>query len=255
MKLPLTAVIITKNEEANILRCLQSVSFASEIIVVDSGSTDKTIPIATDFGARVFQKEWLGFGPQKHWATNQASHDWILSLDADEAISKELEKELHIQFTQLDPVKGYFIPRISFFMRQWIKHGGWYPDYQLRLFHKKHSQWSSDLIHEKVLVPSGQTEKLMNPIQHYVFKNIEDQITTNNHYSGLLASQDYHSGKRFSYIRLLTKPLVKFLECYLVKLGFLDGFPGYAIAKNAAYSIFLRQIKLWEIDQKETQKH
>lgn len=247
MSLKISAIIITKNEESNIERCLRSLSFAEDILVVDSGSQDKTCQIAEKMGARVLHREWSGFGPQKRWATEQAKYDWVISLDADEEVSPELEKEIQQKFMELDPTIGYQLPRKSFFLGKWIEHGGWYPDRQLRLYNRLHSQWPESQIHERVQVRGGKIENLQSDLRHYVFKNISEQVETNNRYSSLLAVSDYQQGKRFSCFKVLTKPCFKFFECYFLKLGILDGFPGFIIAKNAAYSIFLRQVKLWEI--------
>ena len=247
MSLPMSVIIITKNEESNIERCLASVQFAGEILVVDSGSQDKTRELAAQMNARVLQQEWLGFGPQKKWATGQAKFDWILSVDADEVVSNELRLEIESQFAQLDPKNGYEMPRKSWFLNQWIHHGGWYPDRQLRLYHRQYSQWPDAQIHERVQVPNGKIIPLKSPLLHYVFRNLQAQVDTNNRYSGLLAAADFAKGKRFSFLKALFKPGIKFIECYFLKLGFLDGFAGFVIAKNAGYSIFLRQIKLWEI--------
>ncbi len=249
MSLKISAIIITKNEENNIGRCLDSLSFAEEILVVDSGSQDKTCQIASIMGARVLHHDWKGFGPQKRWATEQARHDWVISLDADEEVSPELATEIQQRFMELDPKKGYQFPRKSFFLGRWIEHGGWYPDRQLRLYNRQHSQWPDSQIHERVVVQGGQIENFKSDLRHYVFNSISDQVDTNNRYSGLLALADYRQGKRFSLFKIILKPWFKFFECYIIKFGFMDGFPGFIIAKNAAYSIFLRQIKLWEVER------
>ncbi len=249
MKIPISLVIITLNEERNIERCIRSVPFASEVIVVDSGSKDSTCEIARFLGARVVHKSWLGFGLQKKFATEQASHDWVLSLDADEALSPELAREIQERFSQLNPQSGYEMPRKSFHLGRWIEHGGWYPDYQLRLYNRQHANWSDSPIHERVDAP--QVERLKEPLQHYVFRDLSHQIQTNDRYSGLLAQKDLKAGKRFSLLKLIFKPWSKFIECYFLKLGFLDGLPGLIIAVGAGYSIFLRQAKIWELSKEK----
>jgi glycosyltransferase involved in cell wall biosynthesis len=243
-KLPITLVVITLNEEANLRRCLESVPFADDILVVDSFSTDKTEEVAISCGARFVQNAWQGYGPQKSFANAQAKHDWILSLDADEALSPELQAEIVARFASLNAETGYEFPRRSFHLGRWINHGGWYPDYQLRLFHRKHSDWSQASLHEKVQVKSK--DRFQFDLLHWVFKNLSHQVITNDRYSGLGAANLRERGKRFSLLKLVYKPWVKFFECYLVKLGFLDGLPGFIIAVGAAYSIFLRHAKLWE---------
>lgn len=241
----ISVVIIAKNEESNIQRCIESALWADEVVVYDSGSTDKTVEIASKLGAKVYSGGWLGFGPTKHHATGLAQNDWILSIDADEVISSELKNEILEKIRSLNPEVGYQVPRLSNYLGRWIRHGGWYPDYQLRLFHRKYSQWNNEIIHEKV--KSKLVEKLSSDLNHYVFKNIEHQVNTNNRYSTLQAVEMKKNGKKMNWFHFLTKPYVKFIECYFLKLGFLDGWPGYLIARNAAYSVFLKWAKLKEL--------
>lgn len=248
--MPISAVIICKNEEANIERCLKSLAWADEVIVYDSGSTDNTISIAQKMGAKVHQGPWLGFGSTKREATNRADHDWIFSVDADEEVPENLKQEILSKLSTLDINFVYKIPRLSFYLQRWIKHGGWYPDFQIRLFNRQTYQWNKASIHEKVQSIKGDSEQvaqLDNHLHHYVFKNIEDQVQTNNRYSTLQAQTMFENGKSFSYFQLLTKPYVKFFECYFFKLGFLDGWAGYVIARNAAYSALLKWLKLQEL--------
>ena len=247
-KLPLSVVIITLNEEKNLPRCLASVPFASEFFVLDSGSTDQTLSVARKLGAQVCEEPWKGFGAQKHSAVRQAQYPWVLCLDADEELSPELAEEILKKFSQLQPQVGYKIPRLSFYLGRWIRHGGWYPDYQLRLFHRDHHQWALSTIHESV--HAEKTEKLEHPMRHFVFRDIAHQIQTNNRYSSLQAEAAFAKGQGFSWMKLIFKPWSKFLECYLWKRGFLDGFPGFFIAVGAAYSVFLRHGKIWELESR-----
>ncbi len=247
MKLPLSVVVITKNEIHNIERCLASIPWADEYLVIDSGSTDATVEKSKALGAKVLVESWRGFGAQKALASRLAKNDWILSLDADEALSPELSQEIKTQFASLDPKTGYEMPRQSFHMGRWIRHGGWYPDAQLRLFHRDHSMWNESAIHEKVIC--ARTARFENRLLHYVFRNLHHQIETNNRYSSLQAEELSQSGQKFSFIKLIFKPPTKFIESYFVKLGFLDGIPGFVIAVGAAYSVFLRWGKLWEIQK------
>jgi glycosyltransferase involved in cell wall biosynthesis len=247
MLLPLSLVVITLNEEKNIERCLRSVPFASEIIVVDSGSTDKTVEIARDQGAKVIVEKWRGFGPQRIFASEQAHYDWVLFLDADEALSPELAHEIEQHFAQLDPETVYAMPRKTFHLGRWILHGGWYPDYQGRLYHRKHSHWTPQIIHEKL--QGSRRECLKNPLLHWVFANLSHQIQTNDRYSTNQAKDLAQKGQKFSLLKLLVKPPVKFFECYVWKLGFLDGLPGFIVAVGAAYSVFARWAKLWEMQR------
>jgi glycosyltransferase involved in cell wall biosynthesis len=245
MKLPISLVVITFNEERNLARCLESVAFAQEILVVDSFSTDQTLQIAAQYGAKTLQQKWLGFGGQKNFANKNTQHDWILSLDADEALSPELAQEIKNKFANLKPECAYSFPRKSFFLGRWIMHGGWYPDRQIRLFNKKHSQWLESAIHEKINNPN--VIEFSKPLLHYVFKNVSHQVMTNDKYSSLQAQQLAGSGKTTGLFKIILKPIGKFVECYFLKLGFLDGMPGFIIAISAGYSMFLKWVKVWEI--------
>lgn len=249
-KLPISLVIITLNEQSNIQRCIASAPFVDEVVVVDSGSHDATCKIAEKLGARVIHHDWEGFGPQKNFAASVAKNDWILSLDADEELSFEACQEISKRYSLLREGVGYQFPRISRYMNRWIRHGGWYPDLQLRLYNKKFSQWSQTQIHEKV--QASVVENFKSNIRHHVFASISEHVETNNRYSSLLAKVDFEKGKRFSYLRMLIKPHVKFFETYVLKLGFLDGLPGFVIAVGAAYSIFLRILKTREISKQES---
>lgn len=248
-KLPISLVIITLNEEAHIERCIRSAPFVDDIVVVDSLSQDRTVEIAEKCGARVFQEKWRGYGPQKALATSLAKNSWILSLDADEALSPDLADEIMQSFSDLDSGAGYLFPRRSLHLGRWIGHGGWYPDYQLRLFNKDKSNWNSAALHEKVEV--RRQLKMKRDLLHWVFEDLSDQVITNDKYSSLGAQQWAEAGRRFSVFKLLTKPPTKFVETYFFKAGFRDGLPGLIIAVSAAYSVFLKFAKLWEIERVE----
>jgi glycosyltransferase involved in cell wall biosynthesis len=247
-KLPLSVVIIALNEEANIARAIASVKdWVSEVLVYDSGSTDKTAAIASSSGAKVVTGPWLGFGPTKNKASELAANSWILSIDSDEEVSPELKSEISQKFSLLDESSAYRVPRRSFYLRRWINHGGWYPDYQTRLFNRKNAAWNAAEIHEKV--EAKNYSMLASNLNHYVFRNIEHQVSTNNKYSSLQAKEMFKQGKRFSWFKFFTKPAVKFFECYFLKLGFLDGWAGFVIAKSASYSVFLKWAKLYELER------
>jgi glycosyltransferase involved in cell wall biosynthesis len=246
---PVSLAIITLNEEANIERCIRSVPFASEVVVLDTASVDATREIAAKNGARVFNEEWRGFRAQKQRAVDLCQNDWILSLDADEALSPEAAEE--IQKILSSPgeisVDGFDFPRLSWNLGRFIRHGGWYPDRQLRLFNRTKTSWQGgEHVHERVV--SDRVQNLKNPILHWPFKTHADQVAKNNRYSGLGALELQKRGDHFSLMKLLFKPLTKFLETYLTKGGFLDGLPGFIISIGAAYSVFLKYVKLWEIE-------
>jgi glycosyltransferase involved in cell wall biosynthesis len=245
----LSVVLISLNEQDNIARALRSVSWADEILVYDSGSTDRTMEIAKNMGAKVVQGAWQGFGKTKQAATDLASHDWVLSIDCDEEVTGALASEFHKKFPELNPQCVYKLPRSSFYLGTWIRHGGWFPDYQGRLFNRKFARWNQAEIHEKV---EAVTEDfLASNLNHYVFRNVEHQVNTNNRYSSLLAKQMHKSGKSFNWFHFLTKPGVKFFENYFLKLGILDGWAGFVIARNSAYSVFLKWTKLREIELRQ----
>ncbi len=246
-------VVITLNAEAHIAECIRSVPFASDIVVLDSGSTDQTVNIAKNLGARVFVEEWRGFGPQKRRATELAKTDWILNLDADEALSPPLQEELQQMLAGQFKHAAYAIPRVSFHLGRWIWHGGWYPDWQIRLYNRAKANWSTAQIHEKVET-GGDLGHLRKPILHYVFKDLSHQVETNNRYSTLGAETLNEKGRGFWLVHLLLKPKVKFFETYIWKRGFLDGLPGFIIAVGAAYSVFLKWAKLWELKKLKSKK-
>lgn len=251
MKLPISLVIITLNEEKNIARCIQSVPWVDDIVVVDSMSQDKTVFIAEGLGARVVREPFRGYRAQKEFATNLAKNDWVLSLDADEVLSPELSEEIQQLYKNSiqdsTAPSGYQMPRLSFYLGQFIRHGGWYPDLQLRLFDRKKAKWIGGNVHEHVSVSNVQT--LKNNIHHFVFRDIAHQVDANNRYSSLGAMDLFERKKSFHFHRLLTKPISKFFETYVWKLGFLDGFAGFVISVSAAYSIFLKFAKLYYIEK------
>jgi glycosyltransferase involved in cell wall biosynthesis len=244
-KLPVSLVIITMNEEENIAKCINSVPWAGDIVVLDSGSEDHTVEIAKGLGARVFVEEWKGFGPQKRRAVEFAQYEWVLCLDADESLSNGSSQELFSlikakRFTN----DSFAIPRRTFHLGQWIMHGGWYPDYQVRFFRKTKCQWSNDTLHEHV--ESSSAGFLEYPLEHCAFADLYDQVRTNNKYSSLGARSLIQKKTKFQLMHIVIKPFVKFIECFLIKKGFKDGIAGYIIAVGAAYSTFLKYAKLWE---------
>lgn len=248
-QLPVSVVIIALNEEANIARCLQSVSWAADLVVLDSGSQDRTVELARSLGARVFTEPWRGFRAQKQRAVELARMDWVISLDADEEVSPALRAEIFDRWSELTEAKigGWETPRLSFYMGRWIRHGGWYPDAQVRLFHRERAKWVSGHVHERVGVQIGLTGRLNQDLWHYPFGDLAGQIQTNNRYSSLAAQDLKDRGVPFHLHKLVLKPIFKFLECYVWKRGLLDGLPGLIIAVGAGYSMFLKWAKLWEL--------
>lgn len=251
-RIPISLAIISLDEAENIERCIRSVPFASEIIVVDSGSKDGTVEIATKLGAKVLQEKWRGFRDTKQLAVDRCSNHWILSLDADEALSPEAAREIEalLSLSEFERVDGYEMPRLTWNLGRWIRHGGWYPDRQLRLFDRRRASWKGgEHVHERV--EAANVARLSYPIHHWPFVNHAEQVATNNRYSGLGAEELRAKGKKFSVAKLVFKPWTKFMETYFAKRGFLDGLPGFVISVGAAYSVFLKWTKLWELERRD----
>lgn len=246
----LSAVVITKNEEKNIARCLASLEFCDEIILVDSFSTDKTLEIAKNYTSKIYQRKWQGYVDQKNYALGLAHHSWILSVDADEEVSSELRREILELLGGKPTASAYWVARRTIHSGQWIKYGGWYPNRLVRLFDKTKGKWNGGAVHE-FWQTQGQTGNLENDLIHYSFDSISDQVERNNLYSSLGAKALLENQRHFSLWKLFTKPISKFIETYLIKLGFLDGYRGLFISVSAAYSVFLKWAKLWELTQDE----
>ena len=245
-KLPVSLVIITLNEEKNIERCIRSVPFAAEIVVLDSGSQDKTIDIARRLGARVFVESWRGFSKQKTRATAIATQDWVLSLDADEALSPEAQDEMVALFSASMTADAYALPRLCYYLGRWMHHGGMYPDYQTRLYNRTKSSWLDAPVHEHIV--ADKIIKLKWPIFHWPCDNIAQHVETVNRYSSLRAEDFKEKKKQFFSLKMLAKAISKFFEFYFIKQGFRDGVPGLIAAVVTAFSTFLRWAKLYEID-------
>jgi glycosyltransferase involved in cell wall biosynthesis len=243
----ITAVVITLNEEQNIAAALESLAWADEIIVVDSESADRTVEIARQFTDKVFIRPWPGYSAQKNFAAQASSHDWIFSLDADERVSKELAGEIEFlkRCAQTGP-SAFEMPRLTWYLGRWIKHSGWYPDYKTRLYDRRVSEWRGDYVHESVEV-QGKVARLKGNILHYTVRDASEHHLRIDRYTTLAAKQSFASGRRASLASLLFSPLATFMRSYVLKLGFLDGLPGLAIARFAAHYAFLKNLKLWEM--------
>lgn len=241
----LSVAVITLNEADRITALLESVAFADEIVIVDSGSEDATTELAVAHGARVIEKSWAGFTEQKNFALEQCTSDWILSLDGDEALSPALAAEIQeILSLKNQPFQAYDLPRLSRYLGRWIRHGGWYPDRKLRLIKRGKGSWQGDQVHEKLAAP-GPIGHLNNNLLHFVYRDMADQIATINRFSALAAKERGPSGPAGLAVGVL-HCLGKFLECYLWKRGFADGPAGLVIAMNSAWYVFLKHAKAWE---------
>ncbi len=245
----ISATIITYNEEQNIAEALQSLLWADEIIVVDSGSNDSTLEICRKFTDRVIHRDWTGYVDQKNFAAEMANHDWIFSLDADERTSPTLRLEIQTLARSGFQKIGYKIARATFFMERWIRHGDWYPDYQLRLFDRRHGKWSGGRVHESVKI-AGEPGYLKGEIYHYTYRSLSDYLQRLETYT-TLASLDYQQReKSVGAVGIILKPLATFLKSYLLKRGFQDGMPGLMAATMGAVSVFFKYAKLYELTKK-----
>jgi glycosyltransferase involved in cell wall biosynthesis len=242
----ISAIVITRNEEKNIKRCLSSLDWVDEIVVVDSESTDQTKRIISEFTPKVFDLKWEGFGKAKDYAKDKASHPWILSVDADELVTEYLKEEIQGITKSEDSHSGYYIPRRSNFLGRWIEHGGWYPDYVLRLFKKDKAKFNHSMVHEKVEV-EGKTGYLKNDLLHYTDPNFEHYLEKLNRYTSLAAEELFREGKRNKFFDLIFRPLAVFLKRYFVRKGFLDGLPGFILAVSSAFHVFSKYVKLWHL--------
>lgn len=243
-----SAVLITKNEGHNLAACLESLKFCTEIIVVDSGSTDDTVAVARRFTDKVFQKEWTNFAEQRNYAASLAEEPWIFSIDADERVSPALATEIQARVRDPRGHNAFAVPRKTFHFGRWIAHGGWYPNYVTRLFERRAGKWEGGELHE-FWKTTGRLGYLTEALDHYSFRDLADQVARNNRYSSLGAVVLKKQGQSFSFFRLAGKTVSKFFETYFFKKGFLDGLPGFIIAVSAAYSVFLKWAKLWEMER------
>ncbi|MBM9589840.1 glycosyltransferase family 2 protein [Leptospira sp. 201903075] len=246
MPLPLSCAIITLNEEDNISRTLVALSFIEDIVVIDSGSTDKTVEIAKSMGARVFYRKFVNYADQKNFAIEQTKFDWVLAIDADEVVSDGLQTEISDLFTQnqLQSV-GYLVPRLTYYLGKWIRFGGYYPNYQIRLFKKTAGEFSGGLVHERVKL-IGKPIKLKNPLYHYSYKNISDHLQFIDRYSSLFAEEEFRKGKTSSVFWAFLKACFKGFYMYWIRLGILDGKQGFVLALLGFYYNFLKYLKLYE---------
>jgi len=246
----ISVVIITYNEEKRLEAALNSVKdIASEIIVVDSYSTDGTLQVAKQFSDHVYKRKWTNYADQKNFANSKASFPWILSLDADERLSPELAEEIQ-GLLDLEPdCSAFSMPRQAFYLGKWIRHSGWYPDRKTRLFLKDRTYWEGEYIHESLVV-DGEISKLNGSIRHFTYNNIRDHLERINLFSDLGAQKLYAADRKCRWYHLAVLPFSGFIKSYLLKAGFLDGFAGFIISALHGYSIFTKYAKLGEIWKK-----
>jgi len=237
--------LITRDEAAHIEAALASVAWADEIVVVDSGSTDGTADLARRHGARVEVRAWAGYSAQKNYAASIASHDWILSLDADERVTPELAGEIQSLMTSEPSARGYRVPRVSFYLGRWIRGTDWYPDYQLRLYDRRAGQWNGRRVHESVTL-DGEPARLNHDLQHFPYRDISQHLATIDRYTTLAAEEMRAAGRTVSLAGLVLHPPFAFLRNYILRGGFGLGGVGFVVSVLNSYYVFLKLAKVWE---------
>jgi glycosyltransferase involved in cell wall biosynthesis len=242
----ISVTVITRNEAADIGDALASASWADELIVVDSESTDDTVAIARRYTERVVVREWPGYPAQKNYAASLASHDWILSLDADERVTPALAAEIQRTLRQDPGDKAFHIPRVTHHLGRWIRTTDWYPDPQLRLYDRRSARWTGRYVHESLSV-DGRIGRLREELQHFAYRDIADHMETIDRYTTYAARQMHEDGRRAGWLQIAGHPPLAFLRNYVLKGGITDGVPGLVISAMNAYYVFLKFAKLWEL--------
>ena len=238
----ISAAIITHDEERNIARAIESLRCCEEIVVVDSGSTDRTVELASKLGAKVIEAPWRGYAAQKNFAAEQCSNDWVLSLDADEALSEALEAEIWHLKKHGGTCVAYTMPRMAQYLGRWILHSGWYPDRKVRLFDRRQAKWEGDYVHESVKV-HGETGHFKENLLHFTCESLSEHLKTMDRYTTLAAAEMIDAKVRPNWLHMVFDPLWTFFKTYFLKRGFLDGYEGLAIAYMAAHYNFLKYAK------------
>ena len=249
-----SAIVVCCNEERNIRRCLKSLLWCDEIVVVDSLSTDGTVDICRQYTQRVIQRAWAGYRDQKAFAHSQATQEWVLLVDADEQVTPELRDEIRQALAQCgDRYCGFAVPRLVFFLSRWWWKGGWYPDFDVRLFRRDRATWGGSDPHEKILV-DGAVRRLSHPLHHFSYRDMEDHLQRINRFTSISSGELAKEGKRWHWTDALARPAFRFFRSYVLKRGFLEGFAGFYVAVTAAVYVFLKYAKLWELEMEEKNK-
>ena len=239
-------MLVCCDEEENVERCLQNLTWADEIIVVDSFSQDRTVELCRRYTSRIFQREWSGMVRQREYAVSLARNEWVFAIDADESVTETLRDEVLTRLSEdKNENSGYYIKRHSYYLGRWINHGGWYPDFKLRLFRKDKTYVGGENPHDKCFV-HGKTARLKGEMIHYPYKNISRQLRTIDTYSDIVSERLFKEKPAFPFVKMFVKPPIKFFETYIYKLGFLDGLPGFVISILSSYYVFMKYAKLWE---------
>jgi glycosyltransferase involved in cell wall biosynthesis len=249
-----SVTIITRNEAEDIAAALASASWADELIVVDSGSTDDTVAIALQHTTHVVVQPWAGYAAQKNYASSLASHDWILSLDADERVTPPLAAEIQRTLREAPVLQAFRIPRVTRHLDRWIRTTDWYPDHQIRLYDRRSAQWTGRYVHESLTVTGG-IGQLEGELEHYAYRDIADHLETIDRYTTYAARQMREEGRQAGWLEIAGHPPLAFLRNYLLKGGITDGVPGLVISAMNAYYVFLKFAKLWELQAAATLHH
>ncbi len=244
-----SVTVITKNESANLTAALESVAWADDLVIVDAESTDDTVAIARRFTDRVVVRAWPGFAPQKNYAASLASHDWILSLDADERVTPALATEIRETLGAEPPARGFRIPRVAFHLGRWIRSTDWFPDPQLRLYDRRAARWEDRAVHESVRV-DGPVSALRHELQHHPYRDLAHHLQTIDRYTTLAAGEMAARGGRAHVWQVALHPPLAFLRNYILRGGLRDGTPGLIVSVMNAYYVFLKYAKLWELAHK-----
>jgi len=247
-KLPISAFVITFNEEDRLGPCLESLTFCEDLVVVDSYSTDRTLEIAERYGARIFQRPWPGYREQKEFGLGCTKYEWVINIDADERVSDELRRSIVrvIQGSKQEAV-GYYVNRVVFYLGRWWRLGGWYPEYRLRLFQKSKVKWGGEDPHERPEV-DGATLRLEGELQHYTYRSMSDQFQRLQAHSTAAAKTDFQRGRRFSVTKLIFSPILRTCKFYILKKGYREGVAGLIVAIAEGYYTFMKYAKLWEFE-------
>ena len=248
----ISVAVITYNEEKKLGQCLESVKWADEIVVLDSFSTDKTVEIAKKYTDKVFQHTFDGHIQQKNRALDLCSNEWVLSLDADEVLSDGLKEEiLAIKNSGKEPeADGFYINRKIRYLGRWIRHGNWYPDYKLRFFKRSRARWGGINPHDTIIL-NGKTARLNGELLHYSYDSVADHLNTVNKFTSIMAKEYHEKGKKPSLLNLTLRPFFGFFKSYILKRGFLEGKRGFIIAVIDSYYVFLKFVKVFEIQLKQ----
>jgi len=246
----ISCTIICCDEEAYIRDALESVKWCDEIIVVDSFSRDRTLDICREYTDRIYQHAWPGFVEQKAFALAQTRFPWVFNLDADERVSPDLRREIEAVLER-PAADGYYVPRLVYYLDRWWWRGGWYPDYRLRLFQRDKVVWGGVDPHEKVIL-HGRSARLRGPLLHYTYRDIADHVATINGFTGVAARELELRGQQVTIGDLLLRPLWRFLRFYVLRRGFMEGLAGLFVAQSAAFYVFAKYAKLWEVTRART---